>query len=993
MAGMSEGDQLTKLTDIFGVEAAPVIMKMMQGLTDGTLEEYQKLADGATGISKDMADVMLDTFQGQRTILGSAIESLMIDIGKVMLPVSKELVKSFSNWTSSLSGLAQKYQPVTKAIVGSLAAISAYKVGVTGLKIAWNVTKLPFQHARVAMDWLNAKLIAGGHASIFAAAKRKILTVAEKSWQMVMKAGRGLLNVGKIILYGAKSAIVATAKGAWTAAEWLWVTAMKAGQGLLNVGRLVLYGTKTIAVSIATKAWSITQGLLNFALKPFSGLLNIGKLALYYIKTIAVSVATKAWAVTQKLLNFAMKPFQGLLNVGRLVLYYAKTIAISVATKAWTAAQWLWNAAMNANPIGLLVVAIAGLVAAGYYLYKNWDSVSAWWTGMWGRLGEKASTAVEFVKSILSSIGGWASKYFKMDFSGMFDGLKSAVGSLWDTLSNLGSALKKLITLDFSGMWDSLLASGESIKGIFRGIGEAVRSLFNIDASRVIEGAKAVAKGIAEVFTGIGDVIKGLFTFDFSSIKDGFFSAISGWKDAIAGIGKTIAGLFNIDFSGTFDALLSVWETAKSTLSSGIESLLGLFDFSGVFDGLLSGFDSAFGYISDKFGELTSWIGGGLSSAWDWTKGLFGYGSDTPEAQKEQLQVQIKDVTVLNSMSEGFVERVAEMTKAWQPFKDSLGEGFENLYTLMQGVADKIRSVVIPAVQELASSLRQIATEITSIAQAANIEVKVEGTQASGAGGNIPAQYQRMAGGRNKGGYRAYAEGGIITKPHLGLVGEAGREAIIPLEKQGRGSALWLEAGRELGLISENTSTTTNNYSNAKLSALNAEQNNNVFSSILNALNFSQNKGSPSFIKSFTQSANNSYSGVNISDFGLSVAQLVSSEQSNMDILNNIGNEGANQFTNIMPSLLNTMNYQNSDTQNLLDDTTRGIPLGQAASQDFGASFGNTTTTNNNRTATISPNINITVNGGDSGIENRFRQIIEEVLLDLQDREARVSFA
>ena len=61
MKGMGETGQVTKLTDIFGVEAASVIMEMRRG-TDGTLEEYQRLADGATGISKDMADIMLNTF-------------------------------------------------------------------------------------------------------------------------------------------------------------------------------------------------------------------------------------------------------------------------------------------------------------------------------------------------------------------------------------------------------------------------------------------------------------------------------------------------------------------------------------------------------------------------------------------------------------------------------------------------------------------------------------------------------------------------------------------------------------------------------------------------------------------------------------------------------------------------------------------------------------------------------------------------------------------
>lgn len=48
----------------------------------------------------------------------------------------------------------------------------------------------------------------------------------------------------------------------------------------------------------------------------------------------------------------------------------------------------------------------------------------------------------------------------------------------------------------------------------------------------------------------------------------------------------------------------------------------------------------------------------------------------------------------------------------------------------------------------------------------------------------------------------AYANGGILSTPHLGLVGEAGPEAIIPLSgnRRSRGIALWEEAGSRLGV-------------------------------------------------------------------------------------------------------------------------------------------------------------------------------------------------
>jgi len=62
------------------------------------------------------------------------------------------------------------------------------------------------------------------------------------------------------------------------------------------------------------------------------------------------------------------------------------TTAQAAATTAATAAQWLLNIAMEANPIGLVVIAIAALVAGLYLLYENNEQVRASINGLWDSL-------------------------------------------------------------------------------------------------------------------------------------------------------------------------------------------------------------------------------------------------------------------------------------------------------------------------------------------------------------------------------------------------------------------------------------------------------------------------------------------------------------------------------------------------------------------------------------------------------------------------------
>ncbi|MBR0258486.1 MAG: hypothetical protein IJQ58_12165, partial [Synergistaceae bacterium] len=78
-----------------------------------------------------------------------------------------------------------------------------------------------------------------------------------------------------------------------------------------------------------------------------------------------------------------------------------------------------------------------------------------------------------------------------------------------------------------------------------------------------------------------------------------------------------------------------------------------------------------------------------------------------------------------------------------------------------------------------------------------------------------------------------HAIGGIFSAPHVGLVAEAGREAIIPLERQTRGATLWMQVGRELGLMPDSTIITNSNYNRANLLSY------NLIPEIVNALMFS----------------------------------------------------------------------------------------------------------------------------------------------------------
>lgn len=91
-----------------------------------------------------------------------------------------------------------------------------------------------------------------------------------------------------------------------------------------------------------------------------------------------------------------------------------KAAAIGVVTGAtwlWTEAQIALGIAMSANPIGLVIAAIAALAAGVYYAYQNSQTFRAALAGIWEVMKSIGSLAVTVAKLLWQMV--------TMDFSGM----------------------------------------------------------------------------------------------------------------------------------------------------------------------------------------------------------------------------------------------------------------------------------------------------------------------------------------------------------------------------------------------------------------------------------------------------------------------------------------------------------------------------------------------------------------------------------------------
>ncbi|MBU1067514.1 hypothetical protein KKE60_06980, partial [Patescibacteria group bacterium] len=96
-------------------------------------------------------------------------------------------------------------------------------------------------------------------------------------------------------------------------------------------------------------------------------------------------------AATQKAIKFG-------LATAATIAHTVATVALQGATAIATAAQWAFNVALSANPIGIVIIAITALVAAGIALYKNWDTVVKWAKTAWEWMVKLKDTVVELAE-------------------------------------------------------------------------------------------------------------------------------------------------------------------------------------------------------------------------------------------------------------------------------------------------------------------------------------------------------------------------------------------------------------------------------------------------------------------------------------------------------------------------------------------------------------------------------------------------------------------
>lgn len=329
---------------------------------------------------------------------------------------------------------------------------------------------------------------------------------------------------------------------------------------------------------------------------------------------VAVSALTPVFETLGKIVGAVLSVFAaGIETLGPALKPIAYIIlGIVSAIKIWTAVQTVLNAVMAANPIGLIIIAVVGLIGVITLLVKKWDVVKAalikgikavgeffkkLWEGVknsavaaFNKLKQALTKVLDGIKAVWSKITGF--------FSALWENIVAVAKSVWSALVDFFSvivegakAVWNTITEFFSNLWSGIISVAEKIwsgiTGVFSAIIEHIKAIWSSITGffgglwdGIVSAASNIIAGLAEPFSKVLDVIKSLWT----GLTDFFSSLWDSLKNGVVSVAEAIGNIF----TGLFDGVKNQFFGFINTLKDGWEKVKGF--FGGLWDGAVNFF-------------------------------------------------------------------------------------------------------------------------------------------------------------------------------------------------------------------------------------------------------------------------------------------------------------------------------------------------------------------------------------------------------------------
>lgn len=640
---LPEAEQAAALKNYFGQESVGAIAPLLTNL-DVLRERFEMVADAqlyAGSMDAEYA-ARAATTANNIQLYENRIAALKIQIGDYLLPVVNKVLAAASG---GLDWISDKIASAEGTVSGFIGTVQSKALAI-------------FTMIRPKLESIGAKAqeiftaLSGQLTAAFEAVQPALNWIIDTALPTAISAVLDLADAfGSVVLTALEFKEVLIAAAAVYGA-------FKAGKALQSM----IQGFQQAKVTLALFKAS-AQGA-TIAQAAFNGTLTLGETltALFTGQVTLAQLAQAGWATV---------------------------------TGAVTKAFGALNAVLMANPIVLIVTAIAAVIAILVVLYTKCE-------GFRNFVNSVASAIVGFVKNAASAIAG----FFK-NLWATIQGIWSAVSGWFkskviDPLVNFFAPIVQWISGFFRGCWIIIQAVWAAVSGWFK--------------TNVID-------PVVNFFAPIPGIIGGFFSGLWTSIQS-IWATVSGWFNLnviqplvnfFAPIVTSIGGFF----ANLWASICSIWQAAGAWFSENVTTPINnafqaIGDFvKGIFNGLIGMVE---GMINRIIGAINSFIGG-FNDVVGWGASFIGVDweglATIPEVSLPRLaKGGIVDSPTILEAGEAGTEAIVPLSELWGKMQSMISGPVGYMADRVSALADRMEAMEIGStatpISELLAKLQEL---------------------------------------------------------------------------------------------------------------------------------------------------------------------------------------------------------------------------------------------------------------------------------------------